>query len=163
MRMSDHPSVEVSTSIAAPPELVWALVSDVTRTGEWGAECVGARWVEPDCGPVVGARFVAQQLREGREWETTSVVTEAGPGKSFAWAVGDPEHAAASWRYELVPDGAGTVVRYRAVMGPGPSGLTAAIGERPQLEERIIAGRLGEHERNMAATLAAVKAAAEQV
>ncbi|MGH4009809.1 MAG: SRPBCC family protein [Pseudonocardiaceae bacterium] len=160
--MSDLPSAEVSLTVAAPPERVWMLVSDVTRVGDWGGECVDAQW-EGSAGPQVGARFRGRQVREGRTWETYSVVTEAQPGVSFGWAVEDPGNAAATWRYELAPDGSGgTVLRYRAVMGPGPSGLTAVIAETPDLEEIIIAGRLKEHQRNMMATLEAIKRAAEQ-
>jgi uncharacterized protein YndB with AHSA1/START domain len=165
--MSDLPCVEVSLTVAAPPERVWSLVSDVTRVGEWGGECVAAHWEqeqwEQSAGPEVGARFRGTQLRGDRTWETTSVVTEAEPGVSFGWAVEDPANAAATWRYELGPDGSGgTVLRYRAVMGPGPSGLTAVIAKKPELEERFIAERLKEHERNMMATLEAIKRVAEQ-
>jgi hypothetical protein len=46
-------------------------------------------------------------------------------------------------------------------MGPGPSGLTAAIDRHPDREEAIVAARPDEHCRNMTATLAAMKAAAE--
>jgi len=53
------------------------------------------------------------------------------------------------------------LVRQRAVMGPGPSGLTAAIDGRPELEERIVARRLAEHEQNMRATLEGIRALAE--
>ncbi|MGH3885370.1 MAG: SRPBCC family protein [Pseudonocardiaceae bacterium] len=161
--MSDLPCLEVSLTVAAPPERVWALVSDVTRVGDWGGECVDAQWEGSVGGPEVGARFHGRQVRQGREWETSSVVTEVEPGVSFGWAVGDPVNASATWRYELAPDGSGgTVLRYRAVMGPGPSGLTAVIAKAPDSEERIIADRLKEHERNMTATLEAIKRAAEQ-
>ncbi len=165
VRMSDHPCIEVSLAVAAPPERVWSLVSDVTRVGEWGGECVAAHWEQDRSvgGPAVGARFRGTQVRGDRTWETSSVVTEAQPGVSFGWAVGDPANAAATWRYELSPDGSGgTVVCYRAVMGPGPSGLTAVIATRPEHEERFIVGRLKEHERNMMGTLEAIKRVAEQ-
>jgi hypothetical protein len=77
-------------------------------------------------------------------------------------AMEDPTNPAVTWRYQLDSDGSGgTIVRYRAVMGPGPSGLTARIAEMPDLEERIIAGRLKEHERDMMTTLQAIKRAAE--
>jgi uncharacterized protein YndB with AHSA1/START domain len=173
--MSDLPCVEVSLTVAAPPERVWSLVSDVTRVGEWGGECVAAQWEQDQWeqdqweqqrsagGPAVGARFRGKQVRGDHTWETTSVVIEAQPGVSFGWAVTDPANPAATWCYELGPDGSGgTVVRYRAVMGPGPSGLTAVIATRPELEERFIAERLKEHERNMMATLEAIKRMAEQ-
>ncbi len=161
--MSDLPSLEVSLTVAAPPERVWALASDVTRVGDWGAECVRAEWVDGAYGPAVGSRFVGHQVREDRKWETTSTVIESEPGVSFAWAVEDPANAAATWRYRLTSDGSGgTVLSYRVVMGPGPSGVTAVIAELPDLEERIIASRLKELERNMTATLEAIKRAAEQ-
>ncbi|MGH3769835.1 MAG: SRPBCC family protein [Pseudonocardiaceae bacterium] len=60
-RLADLPCLEVSLTVAAPPERVWALVSDVTRVGDWGGECVGAEGVE---GPAVGARFSV--TRSGR-------------------------------------------------------------------------------------------------
>lgn len=160
--MSDLPSCEVTATIAASPEAVWALVSDVTRVGEWGGECVGAEWLDGASGPAVGARFLGRQVRADRKWETTSVVIEAEPGRSFSWVVGDPANASATWRYELSGEGTGTSVRYRAEMGPGPSGLTALIAHTPDREEQIIEGRLAEHRRNMAATLAAITTAAEQ-
>jgi uncharacterized protein YndB with AHSA1/START domain len=163
MRMSDHPSLEVSLTVAAPPERVWALASDITRVGDWGGECVGAQWVDGADSPAVGARFLGHQVREDRKWETTSVIIESQPSVSFAWAVGDPANASATWRYQLASDGSGgTVVRYRAVMGPGPSGLTDMIAEMPDREDSIIASRLKEQERNMTATLHAIKRAAEQ-
>jgi uncharacterized protein YndB with AHSA1/START domain len=163
MRMSDLPSLEVSLTVSAPPEQVWSLISDVTRVGDWGAECVRAEWIDGAEGPAVGARFLGHQLREGRAWQTISTVTESEPGVSFAWAVEDPANPAATWRYQLATNGSGgTVLRYRVVMGPGPSGVTATIAKRPDLEERVVAQRLAELERNMTATLGAIKQAAER-
>ena len=162
MRMSDAPSVEVHLTVAAPPERVWELVSDVTRVSDWGAECVTAEWLDGADGPAVGVRFVGHQLWKGFQWDTTSTVIEAEQGISFAWAVEDPTNPAATWRYHLRCDESGnTVVRYRAVMGPGPSYLTARIARRPDREECLIARRLEEHEQNMMTTLQAIKRAAE--
>jgi uncharacterized protein YndB with AHSA1/START domain len=163
MRMSDVPSVEVRLAVAAPPERVWELVSDVARVGDWGTECVAAEWLDGADGPAVGARFLGHQVRYGSKWETTSTVIEAERGVSFAWAVGDPANPAATWRYQLDADESGsTLVRYRVVMGPGPSGLKALISGRPDREEYLIALRLGEHKQNMLATLQAIKRAAEE-
>jgi uncharacterized protein YndB with AHSA1/START domain len=163
MRISDVPSVEVHLTVAAPPERVWELVSDVTRVGDWGTECVAAEWLDGADGPAVGARFRGYQVRKGSEWETTSTVIEAERGISFAWAVEDPANPAATWRYQLDSDESGsTIVRYRAVMGPGPSGLTARIAKRPDREEYLVGFRLEEHKQNMMATLQAIKRSAEQ-
>jgi uncharacterized protein YndB with AHSA1/START domain len=161
--MSGLPSLEVSITVAAPPGKVWTLVSDITRVGDWGGECVRAEWMEGAEGPAVGARFLGHQVRQGREWESVSVVMEAEPGVSFAWAVGDPENPSATWRYQLVSDGfGGTLVRYQAVMGPGPSSLSEVIAKAPEHEESILADRLKEHKQNMMATLQAIRREAEQ-
>lgn len=162
MRMSDLPSLEVARAVSASPERVWSLASDVTRVGDWGAECVEAKWIDGADGPVVGARFLGHQVRKGNTWQTISVVTESEPGVSFAWAVEDPANPAATWRYQLASDeSGGTVLRYQAVLGPGPSGLTARIAKTPELEEELIAVRLQELERHMTTTLEAIKHAAE--
>ena len=46
-------------------------------------------------------------------------------------------------------------------MGPGPSGVTAFIAERPDAEERIVAGRLAMWRTNMEATLEGIRQLAE--
>ena len=38
--------VSVTTEIAAPVEQVWAMVSDLTRMGEWSPENEGATWLK---------------------------------------------------------------------------------------------------------------------
>jgi hypothetical protein len=90
-----------------------------------------------------------------------SFVTEFEPGSSFAWAVDDRDNPGATWRFDLSPEGSATRVVHAAVMGPGPSGLTAYIDRHPDREEAAIAARLEVHRRNMTATLAAIKAVAE--
>lgn len=160
--MRDRPTVDVDLYIAAPPDRVWRLATDIVLMGQWSPEYRGGEWLEGETGPVVGARFKGRNKRRDREWESISTVIEAEPGRSFAWAVGDPRLAAATWRLDLTPEGSGTRVRQHVEMGPGPSGLTAVIAERPDREEDIVAARVAEHRRNMQATLAGLKAAAEQ-
>lgn len=162
MRYDDGPTVEVSTEIAAPAERVWALVTDIELPSRFSAEFLGATWVDAD-GPVVGARFVGRNHHDALgEWETTSYVTRLEPLRRFEWAVTDPESPSASWWFELEPLGPGQVVLRQATrMGPGRSGLNIAIDAMPDKEERIIARRLAEHERNMQATVDGVKRLAE--
>ena len=73
--------------------------------------------------------------------ESVSTGLEAEPGRSFMWAVGNPTNPAATWRFDLTPDGSGTRVRQHVQLGPGPSGLTARIAELPDRKEDIIAAR----------------------
>jgi uncharacterized protein YndB with AHSA1/START domain len=161
MRMRDKPAVEVEISIAAPPARVWALVTDLQLMGHWSPEYQGGEWLDGATGPTMGARFKGRNKRKEREWESVSTVLEAEPGRSFAWAVGNPSNPAATWRFDLTPGGSGTRVRQHVQLGPGPSGLTARIAELPDREEDIITARTAEHRRNMQTTLAGLKSAAE--
>jgi len=81
----------------------------------------------------------------------------------LGWAVGDPDQPSALWRFTLVADADGTGTRLTQWMqiGPGPSGISAAIEAMPDKESRILQRRLGEHSANMAATLAGIKEVAE--
>jgi hypothetical protein len=113
-------------------------------------------------GPALGSRFRGRNQLEGMgEWETISTVVECEPPRSFAWAVVDPDNPAATWRFDLVPEGDGTLLRQHVLMGPGPSGLTDAIAERPEAEERLVEWRREDHRTKMTATLEGIKAAVE--
>jgi uncharacterized protein YndB with AHSA1/START domain len=162
MRFEERPSHQIEARIEAPPERVWPVVTDLPRFGEWSPENRGGVWLDAG-GPVLGARFRGrQEHRAVGEWETTSTVTECDPPKRFGWVVGpSAEEAGASWSFELVPEGGGTRVRFRAVMGPGPSGTTAAIERMPDKEERIIERRLQEWDAGMRAVLDGIRAHVE--
>jgi uncharacterized protein YndB with AHSA1/START domain len=160
MRFSDGPSVDVEVLVAAPPERVWDVATDLASLGDPGAEYQGGEWVD-GTGPELGARLRGRNKREDFAWETTSVITEFEPPRSFEWAVGDPSNASATWRFDLTPEGDGTRLRQSVVMGPGPSGLTMAIDRMPDKEERIIERRLEEHRANMTRTIEGIKALAE--
>ena len=43
----------VTLHIDAPPKVVWALVSDITRMGEYSPEVVEAEWLGDSTGPAV--------------------------------------------------------------------------------------------------------------
>jgi uncharacterized protein YndB with AHSA1/START domain len=98
-------TVEVSTRITATPEHVYALVSDLTRMGEWSPENTGGQWLGAATGPVIGARFKGSNKNGSRKWQTTCTIIVAEPGRELAWesrAFGQP---VAVWRYRFAPDG----------------------------------------------------------
>ena len=161
MRFADRPTTETEVHVAAPPAAVWPLVTEIMMPARCGTELQEARWVDAD-GPRLGARFTGRNFHPARgEWETTSTVIDLVPERSFAWAVGDPDVPSAVWRLELAPEGDGTRLRYWAQMGPGPSGLTPLIEQMPDKEEKIIARRLDEWQRNMTATVTGIKTEVE--
>ncbi|MGH8999370.1 MAG: SRPBCC family protein [Acidimicrobiia bacterium] len=164
MRFADNPTADVDVLVDAPPAAIWPLVSEISTPARFSSELQEANWQDEPAatGPVPGARFTGRNQHPARgEWTTTSTVTAVDPERLFGWAVGDPDHPAASWRFELTPEGSGTRLRHWARMGPGPSGITPLIEKMPDKEERIIAGRLEEWRRNMTATVEGIKALAE--
>jgi uncharacterized protein YndB with AHSA1/START domain len=102
----------VTVHIDAPPDQVWALVSDVTKIGRYSPETFEAEWLDGATGPAVGARFRGHVKRNGRgpTYWTTATVTVCEPGGEFAFGVGAPGKALNTWRYVLEPSGDGTDV-----------------------------------------------------
>lgn len=101
---------EVGIHVDAPPELVYGLVSDVTRMGEWSPETYRCRWVGPDDGPRVGARFKGYNRRGFARWSNTCEVAVTEPGREFAFRRTAPAFGTVVWRYRLEPSGTGTHV-----------------------------------------------------
>jgi uncharacterized protein YndB with AHSA1/START domain len=161
-RVADRPTVELPIEIDAPPERVWAIVSDIETMPGASPELQGVEWLDGRGGPGLGARFAGRNRHEAfGEWSTVSVIVAYEPPRVFAWAVGDPEFPAATWRFSLEPREGGTLLRQWVQVGPGRSGLSVAIERMPDKEQKIVFVRLREFEANMGATLAAVKRLAE--
>lgn len=95
------------------------------------------------------------------EWATTSHIVEFEPPRVFAWAVEDPEHPTAIWRFSLEPRDGGTRLRQWMQMGPARSGLSFAIDRMPDKEQKIVFVRMREFEDNMGVTVDAIKKLAE--
>ena len=93
-----------SVVVAVPPQQLYDLVSDVTRTGEWSPTCAACWWDE-GAGPRVGSWFTGRNVTPERTWETRSQVVAAEPGREFAWKVGGRY---ARWAYLLEPVEGGT-------------------------------------------------------
>lgn len=78
---------ESTIEIDAPPDQVYAIVSDVTRTGEWSPECHRCEWLEGFNEPTVGARFRGHNRYRWLKWSRLNRVEVADPGREFAFRV----------------------------------------------------------------------------
>ena len=115
--------ISVTRSMAAPAEVVYDLVADVTRMGEWSPENRGGQWVDGATGPAVGARFKGRNKRKA-VWSTTCTVTEAERGRAFAFEVGTAKRVDTRWRYRFVPvaEGCEVTESFEIVTVPGLAG-----------------------------------------
>jgi uncharacterized protein YndB with AHSA1/START domain len=155
-------TTSASVEIEAPPERVWTVISDITVMPRFSTELLAVEWAEGFTEPRLGAKFVGTNQHPAiGQWQTTSEITAFDRPTAFAWAVGRPEMAAATWRFDLSPTANRTLTRYTAAIGPGRSGVTMLIERSPNRAEQIVQDRLAQLRKAMAATLAGIRAIAE--
>lgn len=108
----------VERTIDAPANELYRLITDVTSTGDRSVECTRAEWLDGQSPEVVvGARFRGHNRSRLARWSRVCEVIEAHPPRAFAFRTVperlDPSRRdSTTWRYELVADGARTVVRH---------------------------------------------------
>jgi nitroreductase len=158
-RLSDGPGTVVDVDIKAPSEAVWAAIADINMPAQYSEEFVGARWEEGFDRPAIGARFIGSNSHPAiGEWEVTCHVTRFVEGAEFGWSVVDPDAPGARWWFEVTSIAGSTRLRFSVILGPGPSGISAAIEAMPDKEPRILFRRIEEHRANMQRVLNGVKA-----
>jgi hypothetical protein len=147
---------EASETIAANADTLYDLVSDLTLMGNWSPEATGGKWAGGATGPAVGAKFLGNNRSGWRHWSTSSEITTADRGKRFAFRVTVSGAKVSDWSYDFEPDGDGTrVIERWTDLRPRWMDLFS----RPVMG---VADRAAHNQRNMTATLAALKAAVEQ-
>ena len=149
---------QVTIDIAASPERVYELASDITRYGEWSPENKGGVWLDGATGPAVGARFKGKNKRR-ISWSTKCTVLAADPGKEFSFGVGKKSDTI--WRYAIQPNGSdGSTVTESYELDGEPNWIEKFL-------VKIVTGlswdqRGPDLEKSMGKTLAGLKAAAEK-
>ena len=147
---------EANVDIAATPQSIYAMVSDVTRMGEWSPENVGADWTGGTPG-AEGSTFEGHNRIGNREWSVPCTVTVAQPGECFEWVTrpDDPEGPYVRWTYRMAPN---------AVGGTSLTEVWDVLSLPPTLQPLNadqLAARADVVRAAMATTLEAIKAAAE--
>jgi Polyketide cyclase / dehydrase and lipid transport len=147
----------VTIHMAASPEQVWSLVSDVTNIGRFSPETFEAEWSDGDNAPAVGVRFRGHVRRNGKAWLvywTKCRITACDPERDFAFDVIGPRgKTSVNWSYHFLPVGGGTDVTESFTLGTSLAlRVYSAIAGRSRTRTNI---------RNMRATLERVKDVAE--
>jgi hypothetical protein len=146
--------VSVSQNIDASADVIYKLVSDLPRMGDWSTESTGGRWLAAS-GPTVGGRFLGRNRNGGRQWSTLATVTAAHPGRRFAFRVSAPFVPISRWEFQIHQAAAGCRVEQ------------TWIDRRPLVIRLIstvrtgVADRAGYNRRSTEQTLLRVKAEAE--
>jgi uncharacterized protein YndB with AHSA1/START domain len=146
---------QATTTIAAAPDAVYALISDVIRTGEWSPECVHCEWVGDTTAATPGARFRGHNKQGNREWDMECVIDEAEPGAAFSFHTERNGAARTKWGYRLTPEGTGTrLTEWYERVAPTPA-LTRLV------ERLVMGGRQKHNDANVAASLKRIKSIIE--
>lgn len=132
------PKAPVSTSrvVSAPADRVFAMVSDLTRMGEWSPENKGGEWIKGATGPAVGARFKGRNANGQKSWSTVVEVVEFEPGRkiSFALMVGPTRWCDWVWEVEAVDASSSRVthswIDRRGGAGSWLGGLVSGVKDR---------------------------------
>lgn len=101
-----------SIDIVAPPDLVYDLIADVTRMGEWSPECYRCEWLDGVTEAAPGARFRGYNRRGPLRWERTAVVVAADRGREFSFSTvnDDAGREETRWVYTMEPSSSGTLL-----------------------------------------------------
>ena len=156
-------------AIAAPRELVWSVLTDVTTIPDHSPEVVTVRWLDRHDRLALGAQFEgtnrqrADTLPAGMglgnqvylTWTRQCVVTEFEPVVGFAYEVVDRYGGiSGSWAFDLHEDGSGTRVRQRFHhTRTGRSGIRIAADVDPSRAGAIVRHRSRQLEVAMRDTL----------
>lgn len=152
----NEPSASAHTEVNAPPEAVYALVSDLPGMSRVAEEFERGSWLGGARAAAVGARFRGHNKKKGRRWTTTATVTDAEPGRRFAFEVSSVAGIpVARWQYDIEPTADGCRVAERT-WDRRPSWFRPLANLVTGVRDRA------EHnQRNMEHTLRRLKAAAE--
>ncbi len=138
----------VDRYIEAPPEALYGIIADVTRTPDYTPDIVRVEWLDGATGPAVGARFKAiNTAGKGPKWSNKPVITVLDPNREIAWERTEKGGGTLEWRYRFEPEGTGTRVTetYEIARPVGRIGwfIIGTLGRDP---DRMTTMREGLHE-----------------
>jgi hypothetical protein len=155
-RMTERDSASAAAEVAinAAPDTVYQLITDLNTLASLAEENEAMSWHKGEKASP-GAVFRGTNRNGSHKWTTTCTVTDAEPGRAFAFDVKYMALPIAHWRYDIVPDGAGCRVTEQTWdRRPGWFSKTAWIGTG-------VRDRDGANAKHIKLTLQRLKAKAE--
>ena len=119
----------ITVDIAAPPERVWSVMSDIERWAEWTTSVKSIKRL--DHGPLApGSRAV---IRQPRLLPAMWKVTALQPGRSFTWTTGSPGVRVIA-HHLVEPTGHGSratlSLQFGGLLGPLVARITSGLNNR---------------------------------
>jgi len=117
--------------------VVYAIVTDLTRSAEWSVECIGGQWISGTPG-AVGSVFRGNNVRAEDvvawapvvrgTWSTESEVVAAEPERLFSWAMRTKagQRQDSVWSYLLEPTDDGCLLVHHFRMGKATEASSAS-------------------------------------
>lgn len=127
-------SAQAEVDIAARPDAVYALITDLPTLAALAEETSTMKWRKGDAARP-GAVFKGTNRNGLRRWSTTCTVVDADPGKAFAFDVSYFGIPISRWRYDIADQRGGCRVTERTWdRRPGwfvkPGGLATGVSDR---------------------------------
>lgn len=120
------PDLVDSVRVAASPERVWALVSDVCRMSDWSPQVESTRLRNGFDGVGLGTRFTNRNSHGDLVWTTHGEVVRFEPGREIAFRI---EENWVIWSFTLAPDDGGVELVQRREAPDGISALSLELTE----------------------------------
>ncbi len=152
--MVNRDIITASIEISAPPAVVWAIVSDLKRMGEWSPQC--RRMIVRGGEVKQGARTINVNRQGWKVWPTRSYVKVFEPERTLALKIAENGTV---WTYELEPTSGGTRLTESRTAPDGVSSLSNF------LSKHVLGGTENfenELQRGIEDTLARIKHEAEK-
>lgn len=150
------PLLEQSIDIAAPPQRVWALVSDLPRMARWSPQVVKS-FLRGGAPVRLGSQLFNINRRGWQVWPTQAKVVRYSPHEEIAFRIKENKSI---WSYTLTPtEDGGTHLVHQRVVPDGISAISlrltkAAFGGQEAFTAELVDG--------MRQTLERIKADVEQ-
>lgn len=101
--MPEKQRVSATIQINAPAEVVYAMVCDLPRMGEWSPENVGGSWVGGVTMAAPGARFKGRNKNGKKSWTGEVVINQAIASRRLEFTTLAGPFKFATWSYEITP------------------------------------------------------------
>jgi len=155
--------------VAAAPQEIYAVFSDLPRSAEWSPECQGGEWISGEPA-TVGAVFRGENLRSEEVvgwaplvrgvWHTEARVVAAEPGSTFRWMMLSHanEDQESVWGFDVEPSEDGSLLTHHFRMGKATAGIHKIVADLSEADRvKFIDEWTAKLESDLAATLKRIK------